>query len=129
METSKVELTFRCPVKWKDLPAAENGRYCSSCKKTLKDLSGSSPEEIASASETFDCGNFYVSQLDRPFNDKRDVLVSYYRKIKKSNSKKVILFFIMALMFLTGCRSRRTVCGGFSYKPADTTPARAITKI
>lgn len=119
MEANKIELTFKCPVKWDSMTVSEQGRYCAVCEKTVKDFTKSSPKEIASDCTSYECGSFYATQLEKPFNDKRDVLISYYQKLVKNNSsKKVVMLFVVALLFLTGCRRSRTM-GAWALKPAD----------
>src|SRR4051812_40619700 len=115
MKESKIELTFKCPVKWSSMGAAADGRYCSACERTVKDFTKSSAEEICSSLEgTSDaCGSFYATQLNKPFGDWRDKLITYYQGITKPSSpKRFALLFITALLFLSGCRSRRL--GGYA---------------
>jgi len=129
METNRIELTFKCPVKWNSMAGSENGRYCSVCEKTVKDFSGSSSSEIAAAASEYECGSFEALQLQRPFGDKRDVLVSYYQKLAGSASpRRISLLFIMLLLFVTGCRSKR-LSGAYTWKPAGKAPVKVATRL
>ncbi len=39
--------SFKCPMKWEDMPASENGRYCGKCRKEVFDLTNCSIDEVA----------------------------------------------------------------------------------
>jgi|SRR6218665_757927 len=129
MEAGKIELTFKCPVKWNSMNASEQGRYCSVCKKTVKDFTTSSVKEISTDCTTYECGSFYATQLEKPFNDKRDVLIAYYQKLVKNNSsKKVVMLFVVALLFLTGCRHRR-LAGAYSAYPSKPVDKATVKEV
>jgi hypothetical protein len=115
MKANNVRLTFKCPVKWNSMASVDGGRYCSSCKKTVKDFSGSSLTQICSdGAEKNECGSFDAIQLHKPFGDKRDLLVGYYQRLKNKNpSGKILLMFVTILLFLSGC-SRR-LSGAYAY--------------
>lgn len=118
MEQGKIQLTFTCPVKWNSMSASEGGKYCSSCNKVVRDFTKATAVQVESVTEEHACGNFYATQLHKPYNDKRDVLVAYYQKITSGNaSRKMLILFVTALMFLTGCRSHRRLSGAYAFAP------------
>lgn len=89
-----------------------NGRFCRDCKKVVTDFSKVSFNELSannSISYTKDtCGNFKAYQLDKPFNNWKDRLVSLYQRISfepgfKSVSKQFSLLFITFVLIMTGC--------------------------
>ncbi len=109
MEESNIQLTFKCPVKWNNLPASADGRYCAVCKKNVKDFAAAKTDEITNdVIEKQECGSFKATQLYRPFGDKRDVLIGYYQMLNKNRSSRKVLFMLVtAVLFITGCHSRR----------------------
>ncbi len=100
-----------------------SGRYCKSCEKVVMDFSQMSNEEIIlkinSSNETGACGSFKAYQLEKPFNDKRNVLIDYYQEISVSGKtmfpKFISLALVTALLFLSGCLRRTT--GRYSGPP------------
>lgn len=116
MKEDKIVLTFQCPVKWNNMAPFEDGRYCSVCKTTVKDFTGFSVKEIAaSANSEYSCGSFRATQLHKPFNDKRDVLIRYYQNLTSKNRPgKILVMLITVLLFISGCRSRR-LSGAYAY--------------
>ncbi|MCW3071788.1 MAG: hypothetical protein JWO44_1678 [Bacteroidetes bacterium] len=117
MKENRIQLTFTCPVKWDSMSPDKSGRYCSSCKKTVKDFTKQPVEEICSDAETgnYECGNFLATQLHKPFGDWRDKLIEHYQNlVKNRSSKRMALLFVTLFIFLAGCRSRR-LGGAYTY--------------
>ena len=97
------------------MTAQDGGRFCSDCKKVVADLSKNSIDKLGdtvsvdSGKEV--CGSFFAYQLDRPFNNWKDKLISFYQKTIRDKTvnrliKPAILFSIMTLLLLTGCVRR-----------------------
>lgn len=115
MEERKVKLTFNCPVKWNGMAAANGGRYCDSCQKVVKDLTKTPLDQLPSEEQA--CGRFQITQLDKPFNDKRDVLVGYYQRLSGGkHMRRVLLFLVIVMMYVTGCRPRARM-GAYAIQP------------
>jgi hypothetical protein len=111
----KPQLNFSCPESWEKMTPVEGGRYCGSCEKVVRDFSKMNDGEILaviSSSESRLCGRFTNEQLENPFGDYRDRILSLYRRAqsiprKRYLVKAALLFFATTLLFLTGCRSRK----------------------
>lgn len=103
MEENHIRLTFKCPVKWDSMAAADGGRYCDSCKKTVKDFAG----DAQPVEEGHECGSFYATQLHRPFNDRRDVLIAHYQSLRDKRPGSVLFMLVTAVLFITGCHHAR----------------------
>jgi hypothetical protein len=116
---ARPSLSFCCPEKLGTMTPADGGRYCGKCEKVVNDFSGMTNEAIlellsassATSSSENACGTFRAHQLDRPFNDVRDKLVSIYQRISGCTGKKnlvriVQLGLVTALLFLSGCHRR-----------------------
>jgi hypothetical protein len=117
MMESKITLTFKCQVNLNGMPASELGRHCSVCNKTVRDfspVSNPSKEEL----KKHECGSFDAVQLQKPFGDRRDILIGYYQKlVQKNSSRKVLLLFVTLLLFISGCRTR--LAGAYAYYDDD----------
>ncbi len=106
-------LKFVCPKKWDSMSPANGGRQCDSCNKVVRDFSAIPVNELNKAlscnTEKKLCGNFKAYQLDKPFGNGKDKIISFYQRILNDKFrfnmlKPVTLLFIMGVMFLTGCR-------------------------
>lgn len=109
-EKSEIQLEFVCPKKWNGMIPEENGRFCHSCHKIVVDYSKSPIQNLQKPQEEGHCGSFYAYQLDRPFGNWKDQIVSRYQKILFGRNifKPAILLFVACLLFLTGCYRRTT---------------------
>lgn len=57
-----------CHEKWSEMTPNEQGRFCSSCRKTVTDFTGLTDNEILETMRTNGssiCGRFYAHQLER----------------------------------------------------------------
>jgi hypothetical protein len=123
MKQSKPNLTFTCSKKFSAMTPDAVGRFCSDCKISVKDFRSLSAEEIAHEISKDDsahrCGNFYAEQLDKPFGNWKDKMISWYQTVHASSYryrvlKPMMLFFVSSLLILTGCRSRQ-LAGAWAY--------------
>ncbi len=58
-----------CHENWQQMDAAEQGRFCHSCQKTVLDFTGKTDREVATffqKNEASTCGRFRPDQLHRP---------------------------------------------------------------
>lgn len=129
MDKSPIQLQFKCPKKWDSMTPVHGGRFCSDCKKVVKDFSSTSINKLshlipADAKEEL-CGNFKVYQLNNPFNDWRDKIISSYQKnlfsfhCNKLLRKGSILFFGL-MIIVTGCTKRLRGCVAYELPKTKT---------
>ena len=123
MKQAKPNLTFTCSKKFSDMTADAVGRFCADCKISVKDFRSLSAaeidHEIAKDDSAHRCGNFYAEQLDKPFGNWKDKMISWYQSVLASSYryrvlKPLMLFFVSSLLILTGCRSRQ-LAGAWAY--------------
>jgi hypothetical protein len=123
MKQAKPNLTFTCSKKFSDMTPDAVGRFCTDCKISVKDFRSLSAEEIEHEITKDDsshrCGNFYAEQLDKPFGNWKDKIISWYQTVHSSRDryrvlKPMMLFFVSSLLILTGCRSRQ-LAGAWAY--------------
>ena len=115
MNKSPISLDFQCPKKWNTMNPQDGGRFCDSCKIVVQDFSKTPIDKLGNSCQTENeeqlCGNFFAYQLDKPFNNWKDKIISYYQKIEISRRinkliKPVSLLFLMFLLISTGCYRR-----------------------
>lgn len=119
---SSPQLRFSCPREWESMAPSGEGRHCSACNQVVTDFSAMSNKEISAFlkdnwSEN-SCGHFHARQLDRPFNDWRDRLISLYQRMDTRSyrllfMRTLLLGFAGALLFLAGCHHER-LTGAYS---------------
>jgi len=64
--------------------------------------------------------------LHKPFNDRRDVLISYYQRLSKAGrASKVLLLLVIVMMYVTGCRPHK-LAGRYSVKMAKKNPIETV---
>jgi hypothetical protein len=123
MKQAKPSLTFTCSKKFSEMTPDAAGRFCTDCKISVKDFRSLTTEEIEHEVSTDDsshrCGNFYAEQLDKPFGNWKDKIISWYQTVHASSYryrvlKPLMLFFVSSLLILTGCRSRQ-LAGAYAY--------------
>lgn len=104
------------------------GRFCTDCKISVKDFTTLNAEEIEHWNTNDDsehrCGNFYAEQLDKPFGNWKDIIISWYQTVQASSYryrllKPIMLFLVSSLLILTGCRSRQ-LAGAWAYDTDST---------
>ena len=123
MKQAKPNLTFTCSKKFSDMTPDATGRFCTDCKISVKDFRTLNAEEIEHWITNDDsehrCGNFYAEQLDKPFGNWKDNIISWYQTVQTSSYryrvlKPMMLFLVSSLLILTGCRSRQ-LAGAYAY--------------
>ena len=123
MNQTKPNLTFTCSKKFSDMTPDATGRFCTDCKISVKDFRTLNAEEIEHEITKDDsehrCGNFYAEQLDKPFGNWKDNIISWYQTVQASSYryrvlKPMMLFLVSSLLILTGCRSRQ-LAGAYAY--------------
>lgn len=114
MDRSSIGLSFQCPKKWGAMTPANGGRFCSDCNKIVTDYSNFSLYQLNTLLRTGSpsCGHFRAYQLDRPFGNWRDKIITAYQaaalKIPINKfSKQITLVLLTIILVLTGC-ARRT---------------------
>lgn len=116
MSETKIQLSFKCSKDWNDMTPVEKGRFCNDCQKTVFDYTKMSLEKILEERKTClipnPCGQYTIYQVEKPFDNWRDQLVSL--KYQLDLKWKKIPFFNLAtwtifsfLLIMTGCRSNR----------------------
>ena len=104
--TNKVEIKKPCHENWDAMTLNDKGRFCEVCQLTVVDFTTKTPEEISlllkSSSSEHQCGNF--NSWDVKSENKLDKL------LWKLNTKgfRYVALFILGIMVLVGCRTRRT---------------------
>ena len=128
MNQTKPNLTFTCSKKFSDMTPDATGRFCTDCKISVKDFTTLNAEEIEHWNTNDDsehrCGNFYAEQLDKPFGNWKDIIISWYQTVQASSYryrvlKPIMLFLVSSLLILTGCRSRQ-LAGVWAYDTDST---------
>lgn len=123
MNQTKPNLTFTCSKKISDMTPDATGRFCTDCKISVKDFRSLNAEEIEHEITKDDsehrCGNFYAEQLDKPFGNWKDNIISWHQTVQASTDryrvlKPMMLFLVSSLLILTGCRSRQ-LAGAYAY--------------
>lgn len=103
----QVEIKKPCHENWEAMKPNEKGRFCNNCQTTVIDFTTKTPEEISiflkQNSNQSICGNY--NSWNVKSNNKLDNL------IWKLNTKgfRYAALFIIGLMVLIGCRTRRTL--------------------
>lgn len=121
MSTPQLGMAYHCPLKTSALKNTADGKFCDQCSKHIPDMRNHSVTDVAEEIKKSDgefCGTFDPLQLQNPFGDKRDKIVNWYQTIsyKKRSKKSLLLLFGMAILFITGCRTRTTGVIGYSYR-------------
>jgi hypothetical protein len=133
MKQAKPNLAFTCSKKFSEMTPDAAGRFCTDCKISVKDFRFLSPSEIHNEitrdNTEHRCGNFYAEQLDKPFGNWKDKIISWYQTVHASSYryrvlKPLMLFFVSSLLILTGCRSRQ-LAGAWAY---DTDSSDQVVK-
>ena len=114
MRGQNIQLSFKCPKSWDSLQVADGGRFCSDCRKLVKDISKTPMGKLNEAigcSEVELCGSFRAYQLHRPFGNWRDTLISFYQKTlldasSRKLSKRFSAFLLIIVLIATGCHRR-----------------------
>jgi hypothetical protein len=123
MKQAKPNLTFTCSKKFSDMTPDAAGRFCTDCKISVKDFRALNAEEIeheiTKDATAHRCGNFYAEQLDKPFGNWKDKIITWYQTVQASSYryrvlKPMMLFLVSSLLILTGCRSRQ-LAGAYTY--------------
>lgn len=123
MNQTKPNLTFTCSKKFSDMTPDATGRFCTDCKISVKDFRTLNAEEIeheiTKDATAHRCGNFYAEQLDKPFGNWKDNIITWYQTVQASSYryrvlKPMMLFLVSSLLILTGCRSRQ-LAGAYAY--------------
>jgi len=66
-DIKNVTLGFKCDADWNSMPAANGGRHCNSCQKTVYDFTNAKANEflqILSENNNNVCGRFKAEQVD-----------------------------------------------------------------
>jgi hypothetical protein len=96
---NKIQINNPCTENWNAMKPGSQGRFCSSCCKTVVDFTKKNRTEIdtyfASRPEEEICGRYKIT-IAKPLNPKRR---------KFSFSGKLVAFFVLigAYLFSTGC--------------------------
>lgn len=122
MENSKVHLHFTCTKKFENMTPNEQGRFCAECEKTVTDFREIPVSNIGDKvqwDQENACGNFYAHQLDRPFGNWKDKIISFYQQGKNRSenfgfTRPIALFLLTGLLIVTGCKSRQ-LAGAYAY--------------
>jgi hypothetical protein len=103
----QVEIKKPCHENWEAMTLNEKGRFCNGCQTTVIDFTNKTPEEISiflkqNGNQSI-CGNY--NSWNVKSNNKLDNL------IWKLNTKgfRYAALFIIGLMVLISCRTRRTL--------------------
>src|SRR5437773_1276451 len=115
MQKSPVSLNFKCPVAWSTMKPHGDGRFCSDCKKMVTDFSKTPidklEELLPAAGHEESCGSFFAYQLDQPFKNRKDKIISYCQKVLLRTTsdkfrKPISLLLVMIVLVMTGCHRR-----------------------
>ena len=101
------------------------GRHCSKCDVVVHDFSNTQTDKIKFEIQRTGAtrGNFRAINVIKPFGNWKDYLIGFYQNAESRLNnqrilKPVVLFFLMGLLFMAGCRSscKRGVVPNFSAK-------------
>lgn len=117
----KVVITFNCPVDIDRMPDCEGGKFCTQCSKEVLDYRNKVNTELPLDEG---CGRFTVYQVHKPFNNWKDIFVSFAQYLRERGQKRVLFRRItMALsvtsLFLVGCSKNSGYCGGYGQSPSQ----------
>ena len=111
MEKTNIIIPNPCNANWDTMTLDDNGKYCSSCKKTVVDFTTMDVEQIKHYLDNKKnenvCGHFNSRQVivNRPKH--HQLLVDLYLKIENNFRtpilKTLTLSFIVLCMTIVGC--------------------------
>lgn len=111
-----ITISEPCNKKWNKMTPVINGRYCSSCNKTVTDFTKMDKQEILdywkNNKEINACGRFLKHQLS---NNEQNY--SYWSSTF-SNGFKTVLYFILGIS-LVSCFNRRVLTGAYAINTED----------
>lgn len=115
LNMQRPQLSFTCPEKWAGMNPSGDGRHCLKCDKVVRDFSAISDAEIlqsiSKAGTGHACGSFRSTQLEKPFGDRRDRLVSVYQSLANKLHPGTVRRFVLlglasTILLVTGCMRR-----------------------
>lgn len=105
MSLAIVEIKNPCHVKSEHMSPHKKGSFCSACQTPVVDFTNKTPEEISSYfmrhKDEAVCGTF--NRRDVITDSKTDKLISFFY----SRKLKFAAIFILGILVLAGCRTRR----------------------
>lgn len=113
---NKISIPKPCNENWNSMSPNKNGRFCSSCNKTVIDFTKMNNPEIQkyfteNSSEEKICGHFKLNQIETEGSIKYDKLRSRFSRIKIKPIKKIALFSLSLVFTLTSCMGKAAVDG------------------
>lgn len=109
---SKIKLSFQCPRQWETMTPIEGGRFCDDCNKTVTDFSKTPIQQlntvIPDTKNAEICGHFYAYQLNKPFGNWRDKIITFSQKnlSGKIPLGRFTMLIVMLVLVITGCARR-----------------------
>lgn len=101
-----IQIQDPCQENWNNMTTNQEGKFCSSCQKTVHDFSKKTDQEIHQYLVTHSsekvCGRFRTSQINRPLvlNIKSDSFSGYFN----SHQRFIIAIFLVFGTFLFSCQ-------------------------
>ncbi|CAD0000768.1 hypothetical protein [Flavobacterium chungangense] len=113
---NKISIPKPCNENWNSMSPDKNGRFCSSCNKTVIDFTKMNNPEIQkyfteNSGEERICGHFKLNQIETAESIKYDKLRSRFSRIKIKPIKKIALFSLSLVFTLTSCMGKAAVDG------------------
>lgn len=118
-ETSKVRLTYHCPIDLDSMPCSEKGKFCTQCSKNVTDFRNKEMSEIEVSSGDA-CGQFDIYQVENPFNNWKDNFVRFSERMYNVKSrfkpvKRIAFALSVSSLFLIGCSNKHRTVGAYAY--------------
>ncbi|MBZ4042669.1 hypothetical protein [Flavobacterium hibisci] len=113
---NKITIPKPCNENWNSMSPDKNGRFCSSCNKTVIDFSKMENPEIQkyftenSGKESI-CGHFKMNQIESEESIKYEKLRSRFSRIRIKPIQKIALFSLGLAFTLTSCMGKAAVYG------------------
>ncbi len=105
---NKIHIESPCEINWQNMMPDKAGRFCNSCNKVVVDFSNKSLKEIQdhlASSVSPVCGRYSIRHTS--FANKRELFLNRFENtLSKYLMKKVALFLIIVILFLSGCHRR-----------------------
>lgn len=122
---NKINIPEPCNQNWNSMTPNKNGRFCSSCSKTVVDFTKMENLEIQnylienSGKESV-CGHFKFNQVEPQSNIKYHNLKNRISQIRIKPIQKVALFSLSLLFTLTSCMGKARIDGEPAVMDNDT---------
>lgn len=122
----KINIGNPCTANWNEMTKNADGRFCSSCQTTVIDFSTMPLDEIQNFFKNKEhqkmCGHVHNRQLQSNTNVWYNILNRVEAVFSKTKLRRMAIALVSVLLFLTGCRAKKTRQGNIRYMTKATNP-------